>query len=600
LFCTGSVKSVQLPVGSPIAVVYLRVSSAAQEDNTSLETQLNGDGKDPGCLAYCAEQGYTVLDVFQDVHSGADLERPGLEQALATIRAHKAGVLVAHTLDRVSRNQDHQGFIYTTLKLHGGDLETAKEKLDNSIQGQIMRTVGTIAAQIERDRLIERTGRGRRARATLKGAPLAGGVPLYGYQWADEGKTRLLVHPETGPIAQRIYSEITQGRSLRAIAKGLTDDGIPTPSQAYAVAGSKRMVSSGWNAATVCNIAKNPAYKGEAATFQKRFKKVKRLDPETGLMRTYKQRLKGDSVRLPDGTVPALVSTDQWAQVYDRLELNKTELAGNVSDACRNLLLRSGFIFCAHCGRKMHAGKQVTGARRYMCGSHSSNASGTCAGHTPATIPAEPMETDVWDRVVRALNTNAMAHALLSRETGSNGALDGLQARVVGYDANLKALVQQYKNKRRQQETAIDDDEFNELQRDADILTERIKSVRAERDDIAKRIERLQGRSVVHDLVTGLLWDVPVDAPKLGQPGHWTAVMEARKQLVGSGQFSEERGQVVREKADKLSLEDKRAILRWLGVRVEVYRAGESGPSGQRWELTFEGSEGAPLLSSTS
>ena len=83
----------------------------------------------------------TVLDRFQDIHSGADMERPGLEQALTAIRTHKAGVLVAHTLDRLSRNTDHQCNILTTLELTGARLELVAEKLDDTPQGNILRLV---------------------------------------------------------------------------------------------------------------------------------------------------------------------------------------------------------------------------------------------------------------------------------------------------------------------------------------------------------------------------------------------------------------------------------------------------------------------------
>ena len=54
------------------AAIYCRVSTSAQEeDGTSLGTQ------EARCRAYVEEQGWTLLDVFVDVHTGAQYrERP--------------------------------------------------------------------------------------------------------------------------------------------------------------------------------------------------------------------------------------------------------------------------------------------------------------------------------------------------------------------------------------------------------------------------------------------------------------------------------------------------------------------------------------------
>jgi site-specific DNA recombinase len=408
---------------SDTAVVYLRVSTTRQgEEGTSLETQLNGE---PGCLAFCAERGLTVLDVYRDMHSGYDMERPGLEQALAAIRSRAASVLVVYALDRLSRNQNHQGNILTQLELAGATLHIVTEPdWEDSLQGRFLRSAAAFAAEMERSKLIERTTRGRRARVTVRHALLPGGVSLYGYLWADEAKSRRVIDPETGPVVQRIYDEILHGRSLRTIAKGLTDDGVPTPSQAQAV--GKRTVSDGWNRMSIKRILRNPAYKGEAYSYQKKVVKSKRLDEATGRVRTVKRETPGEAVRLPDGTVPALVSVEVWEQTQERLDRNKNELSGNVSEDARQLLLRSGFIVCGHCGRTMHVGKTKEGRRTYVCGSRFGNARTSCGGGVASLVDAEAVESDTWAKVLYTLNTDVIAHALLNRTNGQGGTVEGL------------------------------------------------------------------------------------------------------------------------------------------------------------------------------
>ena len=56
------------------AAIYARVSTAGQEDGTSLDTQV------AACLELAHSMGYSVDDayIWKDQGSGADPERPGM------------------------------------------------------------------------------------------------------------------------------------------------------------------------------------------------------------------------------------------------------------------------------------------------------------------------------------------------------------------------------------------------------------------------------------------------------------------------------------------------------------------------------------------
>jgi DNA invertase Pin-like site-specific DNA recombinase len=53
------------------AVIYIRVSSESQEDNTSLGDQ------EARAKAYIISQGWKFCGIYSDVASGKDLNRPG-------------------------------------------------------------------------------------------------------------------------------------------------------------------------------------------------------------------------------------------------------------------------------------------------------------------------------------------------------------------------------------------------------------------------------------------------------------------------------------------------------------------------------------------
>ena len=82
--------------------IYIRVSSGGQEDGYSLETQ------EARCRAHAETQGFDVLGVFHDVHTGAEWrERPGLSQLRQAVRSGELDVVLAFALDRLSRKQTH-------------------------------------------------------------------------------------------------------------------------------------------------------------------------------------------------------------------------------------------------------------------------------------------------------------------------------------------------------------------------------------------------------------------------------------------------------------------------------------------------------------
>src|SRR3954470_1851225 len=141
----NTMRSTQSPLeSSKRAAIYCRVSSSAQEDNSSLGTQ------EAGCRAYAEEQGWTATSVYREVHSGAELfERPQLTQLRDAMKRHEFDVLLVYALDRLSRKQTHQGLILSEAEYAGVAWDSVTEDIDNSPQGQILRAVIGGMAEME-------------------------------------------------------------------------------------------------------------------------------------------------------------------------------------------------------------------------------------------------------------------------------------------------------------------------------------------------------------------------------------------------------------------------------------------------------------------
>src|SRR5215217_3402798 len=135
------------------AAIYVRVSTSAQEDEgTSLDTQ------EARCRSYAEHHGYQITDIYRDVFTGAQYrERPGLSALREQVRAGAVDVVLAYALDRLSRNQAHLAILAEEVEDHGGRLEFVTEDFEDSAVGKFIRSAKSFAAEVEREKIGERS-----------------------------------------------------------------------------------------------------------------------------------------------------------------------------------------------------------------------------------------------------------------------------------------------------------------------------------------------------------------------------------------------------------------------------------------------------------
>ena len=118
----------------------------------------------------------------------------------------------------------------------GGPIEPVNEAHD-----LVMSVFGGMSKG-ERNRIKIRVRTAMAAQARIEGRFL-GGRPPYGYRLIDAGPHpnpakaadgkrlhALASDPKTSDVVRRIFAEYIAGKGLKAIAEGLTRDGVPSPS----------------------------------------------------------------------------------------------------------------------------------------------------------------------------------------------------------------------------------------------------------------------------------------------------------------------------------------------------------------------------------
>jgi len=304
------------------AAIYVRLSASDQKGGDTIQSQIDT------CQNYADQNEYKVIKVYvDDGVSGAELERPGLNEALEDAQAGKYKHLIMRSQKRFARTNVRAAyfleakFLVANIKLHyvlgGGALDpTDPAKFWPDV-------VQKFQAQQERADIRRRTQSGRK-RSAKRGNVLLGADVPYGYEKVkDKDSIRLEVIETEAIVVRRIFKEYIAGRGFSRIALELNKDGIP------------RHVPGPWERWSIRSIIERTDYKGV------RYYGVRHLQ-EDGTT-TF---LDVDDPRVIKQEVPRIVDDETWDRASKKRESEMRKAAGYV----KNEYLLKGRITCLECG----------------------------------------------------------------------------------------------------------------------------------------------------------------------------------------------------------------------------------------------------------
>ena len=341
-------------------VIYARYSSDKQSDH-SIDDQFHL------CKSYAEKQGWKITNLYSDkAISGATSNRPDYHYLLEDIKHGKFDIVLAESLDRLSRDQEDIHHLFKRLKYHNIELHTVADGLNNSLHVGMK---GMIAAQYLED-LAQKTHRGLAGR--IRNGKSAGGNS-YGYDIVraikDDGSITTgerSINPYEAEVVLRIFNDYISGISAKGIAKRLNQEGVPSPRGGQ------------WNASTLLGnkkrgngILNNELYIGRLVWNRQQFKK----DPDSG-KRVATPNPKDQWV-IQEAPALRLISDVDW-QKAKAIQKDKHEVAKRFGKQKPNYFARhpkhliSDQVFCPQC-----LGKYIgTGGGKLRCGDHVNR--GTC------------------------------------------------------------------------------------------------------------------------------------------------------------------------------------------------------------------------------
>lgn len=290
--------------------IYCRVSTDTQEkDGTSLDTQ------ERDCRAFVERLGGTVVTCVREAASGYSLGRPGLTELRQTLREGGIDVFLCHAVDRLARQQNHMGVLFDEIQAAGVRLEFVLEQFENTAMGRFILSARAFIAEVEREKIVERTTRGKLLRAQQGQLVQGTGRGLYGYVLSARGRGgdgRRRIHAAQAAVVARIFHEFVAGRSVHAISQGLNADGIETLQGWETTVDGRRLRQITWYPLTVRRILQNESYTGR--TTYRRTTITMVTDARTGKrQRKVVDQPETEWVDVP-GATPAIISRELWEQ----------------------------------------------------------------------------------------------------------------------------------------------------------------------------------------------------------------------------------------------------------------------------------------------
>ena len=193
-----------------------------------------------------------AAEYCDDGHSGARLDRPGLDALRDAAEAGLFEVVWCLSPDRLARSYAYQVLILDELARLGVAVRfTDAPGLDpDDPQARLLTQVQGVIAEYERAKIGERYRRGKLFRARA-GEVISRKAP-YGYRRVPrgpDGPARLEIFEPEAAVARRIFAARAAGTTIRQICRQLNEDAVPTPSGSRAV----------WGTSTINRLLRNEA-----------------------------------------------------------------------------------------------------------------------------------------------------------------------------------------------------------------------------------------------------------------------------------------------------------------------------------------------------
>ena len=236
---------------------YARVSDRSQAENTSLAKQrenILADAK--RCCVHIPPE-YMIEEVW----SGADHGRPGIQRLCSLVEAHLIEHVFFNDSDRAARDPWHLLQLIRLCKENGVLVHFTDGSVVETVFDEAIQYLKGFFGYQEREMISRRTQDGKRRVAKQGCMPHGVGRGIYGYDYDPVTKTRSINEAEAA-VVRELFQRALGGVSSNVMSKDLQTRGITTKT------------GSRFDARKIYHILRNETYTGSHWWGRNRFEKM--------------------------------------------------------------------------------------------------------------------------------------------------------------------------------------------------------------------------------------------------------------------------------------------------------------------------------------
>ncbi len=385
-----------------IAAIYARVSTAHQEQEKTIESQI-AEVKER------LEKDNVILGegmLFKDEGwSGENLERPALDSLRDAIRLRKIDLLYCYDLGRLSRNFLNQLILKEEFKAMGIKLISLHDIQARNPEEDLMQNVMGLFHSYDRIKIGEKFRRGKQFK--VKSGKLLGYTAPYGYRLIKKSSSNdssFEILNEEAEVVKLMFTLISEkGYTIKKLAEYLHEKEIKP----------RKSLNGKWSRGRLSTLLSNSTYYGEARYF-----KTEAIEPKNPTSKEKYRKIKKSSRRLrPEEDhvsvrVPAIISKEMFDKAQAVIK-NNTVFSKRNKKNYDYILTK--LIRCP-CGRARSGEGDVSrGHYYYRCTDRLyDKSSRTCY---EKAVRADILDKLVWEEVSTLLTSPLLLKQQLDRWT---------------------------------------------------------------------------------------------------------------------------------------------------------------------------------------
>ncbi len=302
---------------------------------------------------------FSIFDVYVDNgETGVDFKRDEFERLMEDVRGGRVDCIIVKDLSRFGRNYIEAGEylekVFPFLGIRFIAVNDGYDSADPAAADGLSLHLKNLVNDVYARDISAKIGpalRGKQMRGEFIGAWAA-----YGYTKSKEDKHRIVVDPNAARVVRDIFAWRLEGSSYRQIARRLTEQGIPSPSQyryRLGIVKDRKFAESLWQIETVKRLLASEVYLGHMVQGRKR----------ESLFEGQKQRyLPREEWFIVRNTHEAIIDQKTFDEVQKLNSLKKQEYWQKQErfsgvENTENIL--KGLVYCGDCGRKLVRYKNI-------------------------------------------------------------------------------------------------------------------------------------------------------------------------------------------------------------------------------------------------